>query len=186
MQSGDPQELKKFAREATHWIYNIILSYVQNKEDAEEVAQDTLIAGLNALKDFRKESALKTWMCSIAINKSKDFLKYKTRQKRSGKVVPIGEKSEDIYNVQPTDFMHPGIALESKEMMEVLFAAINQLRENQKTALILAKLENMKQAEIAEVMKLSPKAVESLISRAKANLKKYLEVEGIEIYKKKK
>jgi len=183
----DPLEVKIFAREATQWIYNVILSYVQNKEDAEEVTQDTLLAALSALKSFRSEAALRTWVYSIAINKSKDFLKYKTRKKRFAKIISLSKKEDEpSAPIEPVNFVHPGVELESKEQMEVLFTGINQLPEKQKTALILAKLEQMSQKEIAEIMDVTPKAVESLLSRAKANLKQYLETEGIKMYQQKK
>lgn len=170
-------------RLASYWVFNVVLSYVQNNEDAEEVTQDTLISALQGLKRFKSESKLKTWVYSIAINKSKDFLRYKGRQKRSGNVVSIFGRNEDSDKVihEPVNFIHPGIELESKEQMDLLFAGINQLPEKQKEALILAKLEQMPQKEIAELMGTSLKAVESLLSRAKAGLKAYLDQEGIKI-----
>ena len=60
---------------------------------------------------------------------------------------------------------------------------INRLPENQKTALILAKLDKLPQREIAELMKMSLKAVESLLTRAKANLRKQLESQGFDTIK---
>lgn len=175
-------------RQASYWVFNVILSYVQNNEDAEEVTQDTLISALKGLKEFKSESKLKTWVYSIAINKSKDFLRYKGRQKRSGHVISIFGRNEDSDKViyEPVNFIHPGVELESKEQMDLLFNGINQLPEKQKEALILAKLEQMPQKEISELMGISLKAVESLISRAKAGLKKFLEEEGIKIFKSKK
>lgn len=59
--------------------------------------------------------------------------------------------------------------------MQQLLQQINQLPEQQKTALILTKIEDRSQQEVAEIMGLSVKAVESLLSRAKNNLKKYLD-----------
>ena len=72
-------------------------------------------------------------------------------------------------------FDHPGVLLENKEKASFLFKAIELLNEQQKTAFILSQVEELSQKEIAEVMKLSQKAVESLIQRAKANLRKNLE-----------
>ncbi|MFT4722833.1 MAG: DNA-directed RNA polymerase specialized sigma24 family protein, partial [Flavobacteriales bacterium] len=69
---------------------------------------------------------------------------------------------------------------EDKEDLQRLFQQINRLPENQKTALILLKIEQEKTAEVAKIMKLTPKAVESLFSRAKINLKKFIEkTEGL-------
>ena len=173
------------AREVSIWVYNVVFSYVQNKEDAEEIVQDTLLATLSGLEKFKNESSLKTWVYSIAINKAKDVLKYRKRKKRYGKVVSIYQDSADGRHFnEPANFTHPGIELESKEQMDLLFGAINQLPEKQKTAIILAKLEGMSMKEISSVMACSPKAVESLLSRARNNLKAYLEAEGIKIYKK--
>ncbi len=179
--------MKLFAREASTWIYNAVYSYVQSKEDTEEIIQDTLIAALNGLKKFKNEASLKTWTYSIALNKSRDFIKYKSRQKRSGKIISI-YRSNDSNSLQyePRTFEHPGIVLESKEQMDLLFSAINRLPENQKTALILAKLDRKPQKEISTIMNISLKAVESLLTRARTNLKKYLEAEGITITRKKK
>lgn len=176
-----------FARAASIWVYNTILSYVRNIEDAEEVTQDTLVSALAGLHKFKSEASLKTWVYRIAINKSKDFLKYKTRQKRHGNVISIHRNVDtEDREMEIPSFMHPGVQLESKEQMEILFEGINSLPESQKEAIVLSKLEQMSTKEIAEIMKTSPKAVESLISRAKSNLKKFLETEGIEIYKKRK
>ena len=184
---NDQAEVKLFAREASRWIYNATLSYVQNKEDAEEIVQDTLISALSGLKRFKNEATLKTWVYSIALNKSKDFLKYKSRKKRAGKIISINKNVDDdrVQYYEPSNFIHPGIELESKEQMSLLFDAINQLPANQKTALILAKLDKVPQKEIAVIMNLSLKAVESLLTRAKINLRKHLEAEGILVLKKK-
>ncbi len=177
--NNDPSEVKIFARDATSWIYNTTFSYVQNKEDTEEIVQDTLLSALSGLRRFKNESKLRTWVYRIALNKSKDFLKYKSRKKRSGKMVSIHriDNDERAQYYEPTNFMHPGTILESKEQMNIMFDAIQRLPEKQKSVLILAKLDKTPQKEIADMMDLTVKAVESLLTRAKKNLRKYLESE---------
>jgi len=71
---------------------------------------------------------------------------------------------------------HPGVLLENKEATEDIFQYINALPEKQKTALILNKLEHKSQAEIAEIMNMSIKAIDSLIQRAKVNIQKKMEL----------
>lgn len=154
-------------------VFNLCISYVQNKEEAEELVQDTLMAALDGLDKFKGQSKMDTWLYRIAVNKSLDYLKYKKRKKRSGFIVSIfGQKDEPSF--EPIDFQHPGIRLESKEQMHALWAAINNLPERQKTALILAKIENRPQKEVAAIMEIQLKAVESLLQRAKTNLRKQL------------
>ena len=157
-------------------VFNLALSYVQNTQDAEEITQDVFISVHKNLAKFKHESTIKTWIYRITINTSLDFLKAKKSLKRR---MFYQTKSLD-YSTQVSDFDHPGFLLENKEDLQRLFSHINQLPANQKTALILLKIEQKKITEVAEIMKISSKAVESLFSRAKMNLKKFMaKTEGL-------
>lgn len=76
--------------------------------------------------------------------------------------------------IEKPDFHHPGVTLDNKERAAVLFKAISQLPANQKIAFTLHKLEGLSYQEVSEVMKTSVSSVESLMHRAKSNLKKWL------------
>jgi len=157
-------------------VYNLALQYVQNIEDAQEITQDVFVAIHESLEDFNKQAQLSTWIYRIAINKSLDFIKFKKRKKRFGFINALFlEDSNELRHDIPT-FDHPGVLLENKEATEVIFRYINALPEKQKTALILNKLEHKSQAEIAEIMNMSIKAIDSLIQRAKVNIQKKMEL----------
>lgn len=159
-------------------VYNLALHYTQNVEDSEEISQDVFVAVYEKLDRFRAEAELKTWIYRITINKSLDFIRSKKRQKRFGRVISLFKNDGNSLDI--AQFNHPGIELENKEQLALLFRAVNSLPEKQKTALILLKIEHRTQAETACIMELSEKAVESLFQRAKINLKKKLnENEGI-------
>lgn len=163
-------------------VYNVALSYVQNVEDAEEITQDVFIKLHQSLHTFKNQSTLKTWIYRIAINKSLDFLKHKKSQKR---FFIFGKRSENEYELQNiTNFEHPGILMENQEKSKLLFGVINELGENQKTAFILSKIDGLSNTEISLIMELTVSSVESLIFRAKENLKKKLE-NKFEGYRKK-
>ncbi len=151
-------------------VYNLALQYVQNAEDAQEIAQDVFVAVYNMIDSFRGESSISTWVYRITINKSLDYLKAKKRKKRFAYITSIFYNDNNELNFDTPNFNHPGVLLEDKEALEHLFALINQLSDNQRTVLILSKIEQKSQQEIAEIMSLSVKAVESLLQRAKANL----------------
>lgn len=153
-------------------VYNLALSYVQNAEDAEEITQDVFIQLHQSMAGFKNQSSLKTWIYRIAINKSLDYLKHKKSQKR---FFIFGKRSENEFEIQNiSNFEHPGILLENKEKSKVLFGVINQLAANQKTAFILSKIDGLSNPEIATIMELTVSSVESLLFRAKENLKKKL------------
>jgi RNA polymerase sigma-70 factor (ECF subfamily) len=147
----------------------VALQYVQNKEDAEEIAQDVFIKVYDKHNSFKGDSALKTWIYRITINTSLDFIKAKNRKKRAA-----FKNSDDTALEFIGDFNHPGVLLENKENMAQLFNAINQLPENQRTVLLLLKVDDLTQKEVAEILDKSLKAIESIFQRAKTNLKKIL------------
>ncbi|TSJ42388.1 RNA polymerase sigma factor [Fluviicola chungangensis] len=150
-------------------VYNLALQYVRNVHDAEEITQDVFLGAYRSLDKFRNESNHSTWLYRITINKSLDFLKAKKRKKRFFWFT--GELTEN----DSIEFDHPGVLIEYKEETAFIFSCIHELPDNQKTALILNKIEQLPLAEIAGIMELSPKAVESLVQRAKTNLSKKIE-----------
>ncbi len=147
-------------------VYNLALQYVQNTEDAQEIAQDVFITVHQQHENFRSEANLSTWIHRIAVNKSLDFIKAKKRKKRFGLFSVFTPTNE------PVHFDHPGVLLEYQEETKLLFEHINNLPENQKTVLMLQKIEGKTMLETSEIMGISHKAVESLLQRAKTNLLK--------------
>jgi RNA polymerase sigma factor (sigma-70 family) len=158
-------------------VFNLALQYVQNIEDAEEITQDVFMKVFDNLDSFKKQASLKTWIYRISINQSLDFIKAKKSQKRSF-LYSIFSVNDEKLKFEPTTFNHPGIELEQKEAYQKIFDAINQLSDNQKTVIILMKIEDKSQAETAEIMNLNVKALESLFQRAKKNLEILLNKKG--------
>ncbi len=154
-------------------VFNTVISYLQNQEDAEETTQDVFVEVHRSLDKFEGKSSLSTWIYRISINKSLDFIKSKNRKKRFAFMISLFNASGDLQHDAP-NFFHPGVILEQKEKSAILFKAINNLPENQKTAFILSKIEGLSYLEISEVMQTSISSVESLLFRAKQNLQKEL------------
>ncbi len=154
-------------------VYNTVLGFLQSPMDAEDVTQDVFIKIYESIGQFKGESALTTWVYRVAVTTSLEFLRRKKRKKRFGFMSPIlGENNEET--IELPDFQHPGVLLDKREMSTILFKAIKKLPENQQIAFILNKLEGLSYQEVAEIMKTSLSAVESLIHRAKINLKEIL------------
>ena len=154
-------------------IFNLALQYTQNVQDAQEITQDTFLAVHDKLSSFKNESHIKTWVYRITINKSLDFLKARKRKKRWGILTAIHIDDEHKTSLS-SRIDHPGLVLEHKEALERIFDCINQLNEREKTVIVLAKIEGLSTKETADIMKLSPKAVESLFQRAKKKLAQLL------------
>jgi len=155
-------------------VFNTALGIVQNAEDAEDVAQEVFVQVYESVHSFKGESKFSTWLYRIAITKSMDHLRRKKRKKRFAFVQSLFGVNDEILH-DPPDFHHPGVKLDNKEQAAVLFKAINRLPANQKIAFTLHKLEGLSYQEVSEIMKTTVSSIESLLHRAKNNLKKNLE-----------
>jgi RNA polymerase sigma-70 factor (ECF subfamily) len=182
------QKLKNGEEAAFKWlveanqdrVYNTAIGIVQNAEDAEDVAQDVFIQAFRSIESFKGESKISTWLYRIATTRSLDLLRARKSKKRFGFLQRLFNDKEEL-QFDPPDFNHPGVVLERKENAAKLFKAIARLPENQKAAFTLHKLEGLSYQEISEVLQTTIPAVESLMHRAKQNLRKMLtESDGLE------
>lgn len=155
-------------------VFNTCLNFVQNRQDAEDLTQDVFIEVHKSIEKFRRESSLSTWIYKIAINKSLEHRRKYKRKKRFGYLIELTGFGKSAEADESMTFDHPGIELENKERGKILFEAINELSENQRAAFILCEIEGLSYKEIASILDSSLSSVESLIFRAKQNLKKKL------------
>ena len=174
LQQGDEQAFKRLVDEWQDMVYNTAVSIVQHEDDADDITQDVFIQVYQSVSSFKGESKFSTWLYRIVISKALDHIKKKKRKKRFAFVQSLfGTASEE--EMHPEEFDHPGVIMENRERAKELFKAMEQLPDNQRIAFTLHKLEAQKHQDIAAIMNLSLTAVESLIARAKGNLRKILQ-----------
>ena len=163
---GDRKAFQQLYELFSEKVYNTSLSYVQNERDAEEITQDVFTSIFRNAAKFKGEASVSTWVYRITVNTSLNHIK---KRKRFS-FLKFGAIEPDRPN-----FEHPGVLLENKENAKALFQVIDSLPESQKTAFILSFVEELPRQEVADIMEVSLKAVESLLQRAKASLRKKLE-----------
>ena len=152
-------------------VFNTALGFLQNQSDAEDISQEVFIQVYRSIHQFKEESILSTWIYRITTTKSLDLLRSRKRKKRFGFITSLfGEDNKPVY--EPQDFNHPGVLQENKEDASQLFKLVNELPENQRKAFILNKVEELSYKEIAEILQTSEAAIDSLLQRAKQNLRK--------------
>jgi len=173
LQLGDESAFTKLVDEFQDMVYNTALGIVQQADDADDITQEVFIQVYQSISSFKGDSKFSTWLYRITVSKALDHEKKKKRKKRFGFVQSLfgGDGEEQVH---PVEFDHPGVQAEKKESVAALFRALKQIPDNQRIAFTLHKLEGQSNREIAAVMNTSLQAVESLMSRAKANLKKEL------------
>lgn len=171
----DESQFESIYDEHKKLIYNLCLSYVLNEEDATDITQEVFVKVYQNYDHFDSSTAsLKTWIYRIGINQCLDFLKAKKAKKRFGFITSLFHPETNEPIAEAANINHPGIEIEDKESLGNLMKIIQSLPENQKTAIILSKIECRSQKEVAEIMNNSIKAVESLLQRAKQTIQNKL------------
>jgi len=162
--------------------YSMVFAMLKNRQDTEEVIQDaslkvidSLLLEENEIGAFKFQSSLKTWIYRIALNKAKDKIAYNKRDKRKAMSQSMSLDIEDSSALRlASRIAPPDVVMEHNESLLKLWQSIDMLPLKQREALILTKIDQNSMKETAVIMKTTPKAVESLLSRGKANLKNIL------------
>lgn len=169
---GNELAFRALVKEYQGIVFHHAMQIVRNQEEAEDVCQETFIQVYESIKSFKGESSIKTWIIRIAINKALERLRKEKRRTQLRELLPwwMPVESKSFESKE----LHPGIQLENKEKAKALYRAIELLSPKQRIAFTLIRIEEVSYAEASELMNLSIKAVESLVSRAKENIKKEL------------
>ncbi len=170
LQLGNESAFTKLVDEYQDMVYNTALGIVQQADDADDITQEVFIQIYQSVSSFKGDSKFSTWLYRITVSKALDHEKKKKRKKRFGFVQSLfGDNGEE--QIYPVEFNHPGVQMEKKERANELFNALKQIPDKQRIAFTLHKLEGQSYQEVAEIMNTTLYAVESLMSRAKANLR---------------
>jgi RNA polymerase sigma-70 factor (ECF subfamily) len=155
-------------------VINTCYRFLLDKADAEDVSQEVFIEVFQSIHSFRGDSKLSTWIFRIAVSKSLDEIKKRNRKKRIaslGHILHLDEVANWL-----SGGIQPDLDISEKEKMSEILQALSHLPDNQRVAFTLSKIEGYSNSEIAEIMKTTTMAVESLVSRAKKKVSTELEI----------
>ena len=172
--AGNRSAFDELIKQYADRVINTCYRFLLDKEDAEDISQEVFIEIFQSLKSFRGDAKLSTWIYRIAVTKSLDEIKKRNRKKRItayGKMLHLDEVADWIGGgPMPDKLIH------EKEKMKEVMQALNTLPDNQRVAFTLSKIDGYSNTEIAEIMKTTITAVESLVSHAKKKLSNELEL----------
>jgi RNA polymerase sigma-70 factor (ECF subfamily) len=175
LKEGTNQAYGRLLDEYQQKVFSTCISFVPNQEDAEDIAQEVFIEVFNSVGKFKGDSKLSTWIYRISVNKCLEFIRKKNTKKRFGFMQTLmGNEISMDRSSYFTEFNHPGIQLENKEKSQILFAAINKLPEAQRIVYTLNKVDDLSYQEVSDITQKSISSIESLLFRAKKNLRDIL------------
>jgi RNA polymerase sigma-70 factor, ECF subfamily len=155
-------------------IFSMAHRITRNREDAEDVVQQSFQKAFIHLKKFEGKSLFCTWLTRIAMNEARMLL----RRKRGLHEVPIEESSTKTESVLPLDFLDsaptPEDSCSDREQEQILSAALNKLRPGIRKAIELRELCELSTGETALVMGLSVSAVKGRVFHGRKKLRETL------------
>jgi RNA polymerase sigma-70 factor (ECF subfamily) len=172
---GDQNALRELILKYQDFVLNTCYKVLRNKEDAEDIAQEVFLEAYKSVSMLRQEENLSFWLYRISFNKSINYYK-----RQHNVIFRSVLNIESLFRINqpdesedsPVSSENPHEDLETKERREILEKALDSLPANQKKAFILHHYEFLSYKDISSVLKISVSSVESLIFRAKTNLKK--------------
>lgn len=159
---GDLSAFEELVWKNEDRIYNLCRYMLRDISDAQDAAQDTFIKAYKGLKDFHPEASLSTWLYRIAVNTCLDHRKKYRRDPLNGEIL-----SEDLQSPEPS----PEGRYHEKKSTEELRAALRNLPEKLRSAIVLREVEGLSYEEIAVVLDISVGTVKSRIARARDELR---------------
>lgn len=166
VQKGDKRAFDLLVRKYQHKIISLVTRYVSDWSEAQDVAQEAFIRAYRAIGAFRGDSAFYTWIYKIAINTAKNHLVSRGRRP------PIGDITIDDAVLldgasQLRERATPERELLRQEIEQTVFATVEELPEELRTAITLREVDGMSYEEIAEAMNCPIGTVRSRIFRAR-------------------
>lgn len=177
LKSGDAEAFDTLITRYSGDIYSLLYRMTADPEEAGDLTQETFLSALKAIKSFRGEAELKTWLFRIAVNHSRNRFRWWKRRKRSETVSlekEIGTGSITIADTIADNSESPEDAVLRLERRRQLMTALNALPEMFRETVVLCDIEGLGYEEIARVLNINVGTVKSRLARGREQLRKRL------------
>lgn len=169
-QQGNTHAFRQLFDENKRKVYTLAYQYTKNKEDAEDILQETFIKAYNSLNKFKAQdnTNFSSWLYRIGINASIDHLR-KNKMKKDNYI-----DSDQLPSISSDEGLsQPEHAIRIKEIRTKLDLSLNKLPKGQRMVFILRHYQQLSVKEIADTMKCSEGSVKKQLFRAFQMIKKH-------------
>ena len=178
IREGKTEALEDLVSRYEKRVYNLSFRMLGNKEDAEDVLQDTFLNVVRSIDTFKSRSSFSTWLYRVAANAALTKLRQRSKKEKSE-----GEFLDEVYSVQEAAHAQsklvdwsdrPAERLLNEEARQVMDEAIGELPEIYRVVFVLRDVEGLPATEVAEILDISVPAVKSRLHRARLYLRNRL------------
>jgi len=178
VRDGSAEAFEELVARYQNRVVALLEHHVGDRDQAEDLAQEVFLRVYRARDSYVPGAKFATWLFTIANNLASNALRRRSRRRE----VNLDARASGPLGAQPLAALAqaasgqmPARQLDKAELRDVVRLAMQALNERQRMAVLLNKFEGMSYADIAETMEMTPKAVKSLLSRARVHLREVLE-----------
>jgi RNA polymerase sigma-70 factor, ECF subfamily len=174
LKSGEAKAFDEFVIRYSANVFSLLIRLTKDEEEARDLTQDTFLSALKAIKNFRGDADLKTWLYRIAVNESRNRFRWWKRRNRSS---TISLDAEDVFgNTTETADLgeNPEVATLRRERERALRQALSELSANFREVIVLRDIEGLSYEEVADALETNVGTIKSRIARGREELRKKL------------
>jgi RNA polymerase sigma-70 factor (ECF subfamily) len=174
-QSGDPGAFDQLVVKYTPRLYGLVYNMTSNHEDTNDLLQDVFSKAYKAIRGFRGKSSFYTWVHSIAVNMTLNFLKKRGRRFQ----LSLDDVDASIQNdkefLELTATSSPVREADLSELQRRLNEAMMKLSDEHRAVVTMFHIQGMPHAEISKILRVSEGTVRSRLFYANRQLQNYLD-----------
>jgi RNA polymerase sigma-70 factor (ECF subfamily) len=155
-------------------VFHFLCRLTGNEADANDLAQETFVRVFKSRQSFRPGEKFSTWLFTIAANLARNHFRWRSRHASVSLDAENPETEQTLGGTMPANGPTPNEAALTGERAAAVRAAVQQLPEELRTAVVLCEWEERSVAEAATILATTPKAVESRLYRARQRLRDQL------------
>lgn len=177
LRTGDAQAFDTLVIRFSGDIYALLFRLTQDAEEAADLTQETFLSALKAIRKFRGEADLKTWLFRIAVNESRNRFRWWKRRFRSqtdSLDAPFGTGEKPLSETVSSSSASPEETILQRERERHLTKALSSLSQVFREAVVLCDIEGLSYEEIATALDVNIGTVKSRIARGREELRKKL------------
>ena len=170
---GEEAAFEELVQRNVNNVHALIYRFLRDSSVVDDITQDVFLRIYRNAGRYEPTAKFSTWLYRIVANLCFNV----SRSRKKGRPISLDTviENENVRRDVPDEAQPaPSAGLDAAELQKQIEAAIGELPENQRAAIVLNKYENKNYEEIAAVLDTTPPAVKSLLSRARANLRESL------------
>jgi len=155
-------------------VFHFLCRMLGNEDDAHDLAQETFVRVFRAKASFKTSERFSTWLFTIAANLARNQFRWRTRHPNVSLDAEPERDGRSLSATLPDSAANPADATLARERAAAVCAAVNQLPEDLREAIVLCEWEELSMVEAAIIAEATPKAIESRLYRARQMLREKL------------